>query len=153
MGENGYLLEKPEGFKDYDTWSEKFKRNKKALIGLAAGLVIVVAVAVGLIILVTSLESRKNDNNNPPPPSPGPLISKSGSVAAENVVCSRVGVNVMQNQGGNAIDAAIATCNYPFSSIKPTFFSGLCQGVLNPFSSGIGGGGVMLYVIITATVS
>lgn len=33
---------------------------------------------------------------------------------------------------GNAVDAAVASC--------------LCIGVLNSFSSGIGGGGVLLYV-------
>jgi gamma-glutamyltranspeptidase len=35
---------------------------------------------------------------------------------------------------GNAVDAAVASC--------------LCIGVLNSFSSGIGGGGVMLYVLL-----
>ncbi|KAF8507469.1 gamma-glutamyltranspeptidase [Hysterangium stoloniferum] len=51
-----------------------------------------------------------------------------GAVATENVLCSNMGVDVLKN-GGNAIDAAIASV--------------LCTGVVNMFSSGIGGGGFM----------
>ncbi|TDL26123.1 hypothetical protein BD410DRAFT_784163 [Rickenella mellea] len=52
-----------------------------------------------------------------------------GAVASENKDCSDIGVNVLR-EGGNAIDASIAT----------TF----CIGVVNLFSSGIGGGGFMI---------
>ncbi|THV05072.1 gamma-glutamyltranspeptidase [Dendrothele bispora CBS 962.96] len=51
-----------------------------------------------------------------------------GAVATENHRCSDIGVEVMK-EGGNAIDAAIA--------------STLCIGVVNMFSSGIGGGGFL----------
>jgi len=47
------------------------------------------------------------------------IKAKSGAVASENVQCSEIGVGVMKN-GGNAVDAAVAT----------TF----CVGVLNMFS-------------------
>ncbi|KAI0374193.1 gamma-glutamyltranspeptidase [Pilatotrama ljubarskyi] len=51
-----------------------------------------------------------------------------GAVASENELCSEIGVDVMK-EGGNAVDAAVSTT--------------LCIGVVNMFSSGIGGGGFM----------
>ncbi|KAI0769786.1 gamma-glutamyltranspeptidase [Trametes elegans] len=60
---------------------------------------------------------------------PAYLIQASnGAVASENEICSGVGVDILK-QGGNAVDATVATT--------------LCIGVLNMFSSGIGGGGFM----------
>ncbi|KIM78895.1 hypothetical protein PILCRDRAFT_824014 [Piloderma croceum F 1598] len=56
------------------------------------------------------------------------IEARHGAVASENKRCSVIGVDVMK-EGGNAVDAAIAT----------TF----CVGVVNMFSSGIGGGGFM----------
>ncbi len=47
-------------------------------------------------------------------------------VAADHVLASTIGVNILK-KGGNAIDAGVATL--------------LALGVLNPFASGIGGGG------------
>lgn len=47
------------------------------------------------------------------------IRAKSGAVASENVLCSNIGVDVMKD-GGNAVDAAVAT----------TF----CVGVVNMFS-------------------
>ncbi|GBE81194.1 Gamma-glutamyltranspeptidase 1 [Sparassis crispa] len=51
-----------------------------------------------------------------------------GAVASENEVCSQIGVDTLK-LGGNAVDAIVST----------TF----CIGVMNMFSSGIGGGGFM----------
>ncbi|KAI7895210.1 gamma-glutamyltranspeptidase [Mucor mucedo] len=52
-----------------------------------------------------------------------------GAVAVEAEECSNVGVDILK-QGGNAVDAAIA--------------STLCIGVIDSFATGIGGGGFML---------
>ena len=58
------------------------------------------------------------------------ISAKHGAVAADHPLCSRVGSDILQNQGGNAMDAAVATA--------------LCLGVTNPSSSGLGGGHFML---------
>lgn len=74
----------------------------------------------------------------PAPPGTGPdldeaastISGKSGAVAADMPRCSEAGVQVLQEFEGNAIDAMVTTM--------------LCQGVLAPFASGLGGGALIL---------
>ena len=58
------------------------------------------------------------------------VLSQTGAVAADHPLASAVGAGVL-DQGGSAADAGIATL--------------LTLGVVNPFASGLGGGGFCLY--------
>ncbi len=60
------------------------------------------------------------------------VTSKYGIVASDSSICSQIGVDIL-NEGGNAIDAAIATA--------------LCIGLVMPYNSGIGGGSVITFVL------
>ncbi|KAF8052942.1 hypothetical protein N665_1485s0010 [Sinapis alba] len=58
------------------------------------------------------------------------VMSETGVVAADHETCSEIGAYVLRRLGGTAVDAAVAVA-----------FS---LGVLNPSSSGIGGGSLMV---------
>lgn len=60
------------------------------------------------------------------------IIFKHAAVATDNKICSKIGRTVL-NKKGSAVDAAIASM--------------LCLGVMNPHSTGIGGGGFMMVFI------
>lgn len=79
--------------------------------------------------LPQSCHSDPAKTSSPGHSNPAYLIEAShGAVASENVVCSNIGVDILKD-GGNAVDAVIGTV--------------FCIGVVNMFSSGIGGGGFM----------
>ena len=61
-----------------------------------------------------------------------PVVSEHGLVASQHYIASNVGANVLR-EGGNAIDAAVA--------------ASLSIGTVEPWMSGLGGGGFMLVYV------
>ncbi|KAF3924841.1 Gamma-glutamyltransferase [Orbilia brochopaga] len=57
-------------------------------------------------------------------------IAHHGAVNSDVATCSEIGVSMLRDHNGTAVDAAIATA--------------LCIGVVNMYASGIGGGGFMV---------
>lgn len=73
-----------------------------------------------LVLLISTLASASSI----------PVRATSGIVASQNVIASKVGVDVLR-EGGNAVDATIATA--------------FALAVVHPAAGNIGGGGFLLY--------
>ncbi|KAA1136973.1 hypothetical protein PGTUg99_007893 [Puccinia graminis f. sp. tritici] len=97
-------------------------------------LLLLIAISSSLIWLRPTKPYPSSSNSSafkhPHERNPSYLVSgKNGVVASEEARCSTIGIDVLKDNG-TATDAAIATA--------------LCVGVVNSFSSGIGGGGFMV---------
>lgn len=91
---------------------------------------VAVLVATGIFLAYWFTRHRSWEDVSPPgyPDTLGGPYKHAG-VASDAGPCSRIGKNILQ-QNGSGVDSAIATI--------------LCVGVLNLQSTGIGGGGFML---------
>ncbi|KIK98246.1 hypothetical protein PAXRUDRAFT_31286 [Paxillus rubicundulus Ve08.2h10] len=90
-----------------------------------------------LLLLSRNVSLSYHSGHAPIVRNPAYLITADhGAVASENKRCSDIGVSVLKD-GGNAVDAAIGAA--------------FCIGVVNMFSSGIGGGGFMTVRIPPST--
>ncbi|XVE98053.1 hypothetical protein REPUB_Repub03eG0072200 [Reevesia pubescens] len=112
---------------------KKKKRNKNWSRALCFFLILLTFSIVGLIFrddwsyLIVKRGNKYNERVDVR--GPDSVESEQGVVAADDWRCSKIGV-LMLKKGGHAVDAAVATA--------------LCVGVVNPMSSGIGGGAFMV---------
>ena len=137
--ETSPLLAPPSSRRHHTTMLPSPRKSKpKSIWNSILVLVAIFAFAITTSIVLKNLLGEFDDPATEPPSSSDPrgrrhpavlAEGKSAGVATENVICSRIGLDVLLEKG-TAVDAAVA--------------STLCVGVLNMFSSGIGGGGFML---------
>eukprot|EP01089_Gocevia_fonbrunei_P022088 TRINITY_DN8795_c0_g1_i2.p2 TRINITY_DN8795_c0_g1~~TRINITY_DN8795_c0_g1_i2.p2 ORF type:complete len:222 (-),score=40.33 TRINITY_DN8795_c0_g1_i2:1267-1932(-) len=126
MDEEDPLIYEPPRLADYLLFRSG---NKKFNIIYLLAIFLVILVIITLVLTLIFVAASSDSDSDSELPEPTSAEGFNGAVASENKICSEIGVDILRG-GGNAMDAAIA--------------SALCIGVTNAFSSGIGGGGVIL---------
>ena len=108
-------------------------RGKNVYILAVAAAIVCVALFVAPFVAfgVVLGQVLKSTSSNPASGQP----YQHAAVAADAAACSQVGVDVLK-KGGSAVDAAVASM--------------FCVGVVNLHSTGIGGGGFMVYYNATS---
>ncbi|GMH82870.1 hypothetical protein TL16_g09409 [Triparma laevis f. inornata] len=115
-----------------------YRRRKFALYSFVT---LALIMLVTIIVLASALVSSPPPSSSLTPATPPsvedlkaksylPPAHRNGVVASDNALCSEMGMGVMRDFYGNAVDAAVTTA--------------LCLGVVSMASSGIGGGGFIL---------
>ncbi|XP_069118735.1 glutathione hydrolase 1 proenzyme-like [Argopecten irradians] len=108
------------------TKKDKTSRTQFCVFVVFAVLVII-ALAVGLFFLTNGTKPGT------PKPHPSPSVLgkyKHAALATDHSICSEIGRKILQDQGGSSVDAALAVQ--------------VCYSVIQPQSSGIGGGFFMV---------
>ena len=110
-------------------------RRRPALRGTTVTLAAVVAAGLVATAAPASADPASTavtgvSSGRPLPPAPSTSTGYGGAVSSVDAEASRIGLEVLRD-GGNAVDAAIATA--------------AALGVTEPYSAGIGGGGYFVY--------
>eukprot|EP00762_Andalucia_godoyi_P004006 ANDGO_05672.mRNA.1 Gamma-glutamyltranspeptidase 3 len=115
------------------TSEARSKRLVRVSTRIAIACLLILAI-VGLSFAVFGTSAQKEDGSSVSEEDDRstllPLVVENGAVASDSAECSAMGSQILQ-KGGNAMDAAVTTA--------------LCLGLHQPFASGIGGGGYLMY--------
>ncbi|PRP73128.1 pseudouridine-metabolizing bifunctional protein [Planoprotostelium fungivorum] len=115
---------------------EEAEGEVKLLTSFLVAALILASFMAAVLIITNKAPIYETASRTEAPVLPFIAFGKNGAVAAEQGVCSDVGVTILK-EGGNAVDAAIA--------------STLCLGLAQPHSSGIGGGAVIVIRMANGT--
>ncbi|KAG7545759.1 Nucleophile aminohydrolases N-terminal [Arabidopsis suecica] len=119
---------------DHETVAEKKKKKQSNYLKLALFLLLILVATSGYSfndnITAVLLSRQTIDDHSLSLGTVSDVVeSENGVVAADDARCSEIGASVLR-RGGHAVDAAVAIT--------------LCVGVVNPMSSGIGGGSFLI---------
>ncbi|XP_062090949.1 glutathione hydrolase 3-like [Humulus lupulus] len=109
--------------------SKRWSKSLWCLLPITLTIIVVLLLVPGSNLNVWIQKEGNRYNNEDRGNDDFVIESHEGVVAADVGICSEIGASFLR-QNGHAVDAAVATA--------------LCLGILNPVSTGIGGGGFMI---------
>lgn len=107
----------------------KLKKSKLKIIAFAVGIAFFLFLGLNLLMSQVDFSKQTNPNNTNASVDVSNQNIPGYGVVADNAQAVDIGMKILE-QGGSAVDAAIAVS--------------YALGVISPFASGIGGGGIML---------